>query len=306
MIDVAFIFPGQGAQEVGMGKEFYEQSPQAKAIFDTADKIISHLTDVTFNGPPEKLTSTAFCQPAIFTFSLAALAAFKAHPKFKNINPRFAAGLSLGELSSVIASGSLSFEEGLRLVERRSSFMEEATRLQKGKMAAIIGFEKEKIVTICQQTGAEVANFNAPDQIVITGEAAKVEEASRLMTEGGAKRVIALDVSGAFHSSLMKPGADKFTQELSKFHFKDAQFPVVSNVDGKPATGASHISSNLSNQITSSVQWVDSVNYIASQGVTTFIEIGPGNVLKGLIRKINRDLTVHNIRIPADIDALPV
>jgi [acyl-carrier-protein] S-malonyltransferase len=306
MNDVAFIFPGQGAQEVGMGREFYEQSPQAKEVFDSANQIIPQLTEVTFNGPQEKLTSTAFCQPAIFTFSLAALAACKAHPKFKNINPRFAAGLSLGELSAVVASGSLSFEEGLRLVERRSAFMEEATRLQKGKMAAIIGFEKEKIVAICKQTGAEIANFNAPDQIVITGQATKVEEASRLMTEGGAKRVIPLDVSGAFHSSLMKSGADKFTQELTKFSFKEAQFPIVSNVDGKPAIGSSHISSNLSKQITSSVQWIDSVHLIASQGVTTFIEIGPGNVLKGLIRKINRELTVHNIRIPADIDALPL
>ena len=304
--DIAFIFPGQGAQEVGMGKEFYESSPEAKSIFDSADKIIPNLKDVVFNGPQEKLTLTAFCQPGIFSFSVAALRALQAHPKYINLNPRFTAGLSLGEYSALVASGGLSFEEALKLVERRSFFMEEATKAAKGKMSAIIGFDKEKIVEICRKTGAEVANFNAPDQIVITGEAAKVEEAGKLMAEAGAKRVIPLDVSGAFHSSLMKPAADKFSQELTKFHFQTPSFPILSNVDANPCADPKQISSNLAKQITSSVQWVDTIHYIANQGVKTFLEIGPGNVLKGLIRKINKDLTVHNIRVPADIDNLPL
>lgn len=306
MIDVALIFPGQGAQEVGMGKEFYESSPAAKDIFDSADRIIPHLKEVVFNGPQEKLTLTAFCQPGIFSFSVAALKALQAHPKYKNCNPRFAAGLSLGEYSALVACGAASFEDALRLVERRSSFMEESTKLMKGKMSAILGLEKENIVAICRQTGAEVANFNAPDQIVITGDAVKVDAAGKLMGEAGAKRVIPLDVSGAFHSSLMKPAADKFVQELTKFHFHVPSFPILSNVDAVPCRDPKQISLNLAKQITSSVQWVDTINFITSQGVKTFLEIGPGNVLKGLIRKINKDLTVHNIRVPADIDSLPL
>lgn len=306
MINIALIFPGQGAQEVGMGKEFYETSPEAKAIFDSADKIIPNLKEVVFNGPQEKLTLTAFCQPGIFSFSVAALKALQANPKYKNCNPRFTAGLSLGEYSALVASGALSFEEALRLVERRSFFMEEATKLAKGKMSAIIGFDKDKIIEICKKIGAEVANFNAPDQIVITGEAIKVEEAGKLMAEAGAKRVIPLDVSGAFHSSLMKPAADKFASELNKFTFQKPQIPILSNVDAVPCSEPKRISTNLAKQITSSVQWVDTIQYIASQGVATFLEIGPGNVLKGLIRKINKDLTVHNIRTPQDIENLPL
>ena len=174
MTKVALIFPGQGAQTVGMGKEFYETSPEARRGFEKCDQLISGLTDVIFNGPQEKLTSTAFCQPAIFTYSIAALHAFQAHAKFKNIEPRFACGLSLGECTAVAASGALSFEEALKLVERRAAFMEEATQAQKGAMAAIIGFDKDKLVEICRNTGAEVANLNSPDQIVITGEAEKV------------------------------------------------------------------------------------------------------------------------------------
>ncbi len=306
MTKVALIFPGQGAQFVGMGKEFYEISPQARAVFSRADQIIQGLSEVIFNGPPEKLTSTQYCQPAILTFSIAALRALEVHPKFRNVVPQFACGLSLGEYSALAASGVLSFEETLRLVERRSFFMEEATRVEKGSMAAVIGMEKVKLIEICRQTGAEVANFNSLEQVVITGEAKKVARASVLIQEAGAKRIIPLDVSGAFHSILMHPAVSPFDEELKKVQFSRPSFPVVSNVDGKPTSDPAQIRRNLACQMTSSVQWVDSILSIAAQGVQIFLEIGPGNVLKGLIRKIDPSLQVYNIRRPEDIGQLPL
>ena len=290
-----------------MGKEFYENSPQAKAIFDEADEILHNgLTETIFNGPAEKLTQTAYCQPAILTFSIAALKAFEAHPKFKNVSLQFTAGLSLGEYSALVAAGALSFADALRLVERRSFFMEEATKTAKGAMAAIIGFDKEKLKVVCSKTGAEVANFNSNEQIVLTGHAEKVQAACALINQEGAKAVIPLEVSGAFHSTLMKPAAEKFARELVNVTIADSKIPVISNVDGKPTTGAAAVKKNLAKQITSSVQWVASIEYMAGQGIDTFIEIGPGKVLKGLLRKINPALKVFNIETPSDIEVLPL
>ena len=304
MTKVALIFPGQGAQEVGMGREFYEASAEARAVFDQADRVIRGLIDVTFNGPAEKLTSTAYCQPAIFTYSIAALRALQAHPKYKNIEPHFACGLSLGECTAAAASGALSFEDALRMVERRSAFMEEATKVKKGAMAAVIGFDRDRLVDICAQTGAQVANFNSPEQIVITGEADKVAAAAQWIEGQGAKRVVPLDVSGAFHSSLMGPAVAKFQEVLDALVFQKAAFPIVHNVNGRPADQPQDIRASLAKQIISSVQWVASIQYIAGQGVTDFLEIGPGNVLKSLIRKIDPALKVHNIRKPDDIERI--
>ncbi|MCB9721440.1 MAG: ACP S-malonyltransferase [Candidatus Omnitrophica bacterium] len=304
MTPVALIFPGQGAQFVGMGKEFYETSPEAREIFDRAEAIVPDLKAVMFDGPAEKLTATAFCQPGIFTMSMAALAALKADPVFTQFEPRYACGLSLGEYSAICAAGALDFEDALKLVLTRGSLMEEATKQQKGAMAAIIGFGKDELLKICAQTGAEVANFNSPEQIVITGEEAKVNAAADLIEAAGAKRVIPLDVSGAFHSSLMKSAADRFRDRLESVTLTAPTFPVLSNVDAQPVTVTGHILNNLAEQITSSVQWVDSIEAIAANGVTTFLEIGPGNVLKGLIRRINRDLKVVNIQKPSDIEQL--
>jgi [acyl-carrier-protein] S-malonyltransferase len=306
MKKIALIFPGQGAQKVGMGKELYDQCPAAKTVFDQANIVLGEsITQIIFEGPEEKLMSTAYCQPAIFTMSMAALAAFKASDKFSGVSVAYAAGLSLGEYGAMCAAGVLSFEDSLKLIQKRAAFMEEAAKANPGKMAAVIGFDKDKLVEICKAAGCEVANFNAPDQIVITGRASTVEKACQMITEAGCKKVIALDVSGAFHSSLMKPAADKFAQVLVSAPLKETDIKVVANVNGKPQQTSREVMDNLPMQIYSSVQWVDSVKFMASQGVTDMVEIGPGRVLKGLIRKIDPALNVHNIQVPEDISALP-
>jgi [acyl-carrier-protein] S-malonyltransferase len=304
MQPVALIFPGQGAQKIGMGKEFYEASAAARKVFDLADRMIPGLMEVAFNGPQEKLTSTAYCQPAILTMSMAALEAFKTHPKFQTCAVRYTAGLSLGEYTALAAAGNLSLEDALRLVERRAAFMEEATRQAKGAMAAILGFDQERIVAICRETNAEVANFNSPEQVVITGHADKVAAACQRLKEEGAK-VIPLEVSGAFHSTLMLPAAEKFKAVVESVKIHPSQITTIHNVHGQPAHSLQEIKSLLASQITSSVQWVDSMVYLIELGVTHFLEIGPGRVLKGLMKKIAPEATVTNIQVPADIDQLP-
>ncbi len=305
MTNVALIFPGQGAQRIGMGREFYDASPEARKIFDQAELIIgSGFKQIIFEGPQEKLTSTAYCQPAILTMSIAALKAFEAHSKFKNVRIRYAAGLSLGEYSALASAGVLSFEETLKLVVKRAAFMEEATKQAKGAMAAVIGFDAAKLKEICQQTGAEVANFNSKEQIVITGHADKVAAACELIKTAGAKTAIPLEVSGAFHSTLMRPAAVKFEQAVGSVVITPGALQVISNVNALPHTEVDQIRRNLVAQITSSVQWVASVEYMMSQGVSDFIEIGPGKVLRGLIRKIDANARVVNIEKPDDILAL--
>ncbi len=305
MKKAALIFPGQGAQKVGMGKELYDQSPAAKAVFDQADAILGEaLTRVIFEGPEEKLMTTAYCQPAIFTMSMAALAAFKASDKSAGVSVAYTAGLSLGEYGAMCAAGVLSFEDSLRLIQKRGAFMDEAARANPGKMAAVIGFDKDKLVDICRTAGCEVANFNAPDQIVITGTAATVDAACRMILEAGGKKVIPLDVAGAFHSSLMRTAADKFAQELIHTPLQVTDIKVVTNVNAQPELSPDEIRANLPKQIFSSVQWVDSVRFMASQGVTDMVEIGPGRVLKGLVRKIDPSINVQNIQTFEDIAAL--
>lgn len=304
MINVALIFPGQGAQKVGMGKEFYETSPQAKTVFEKAELLVGEgFKTIVFEGPQDILTQTKYCQPAILTMSMAAFAAFEAHPKYKEFNVRFAAGLSLGEYSALAAAGMLTFEDALTLVGQRASFMEEAAKEAKGGMAAVIGFDARKLKNICQKTGAEVANYNSREQIVITGHADKVVKACELIkTEGG--KVIPLEVSGAFHSSLMAPAAQKFAGAIGPVALGPGKVTVLSNVNALPHEKDADIRRNLVSQITSSVQWVACIQYMVSHGVTHFIEIGPGKVLRGLIRKIDPALKVANIEKPEDILAL--
>ena len=248
--------------------------------------------------------STACCQPAIFTMSAAALEAFRAIDQFRKVSVKYTAGLSLGEYGAMYAAGVLSFEETLKLIQKRGTFMEEAAKANSGKMAAIIGFDQDQLVAICKEAGCEVANFNAPDQIVITGLAATVEMACQMITAAGGKKVIPLDVAGAFHSSLMKPAADRFAEVLKSVNFAVTDIKVITNVNAKPEMTSDEIRANLPKQIYSSVQWVESVRFIASQGITDLVEIGPGRVLKGLIRKIDPTLQVHNIQSSQDLAAL--
>jgi [acyl-carrier-protein] S-malonyltransferase len=306
MRSIALIFPGQGAQKVGMGQELYNTVPAARAVFEKANQVLGEdISRIVFEGPEDKLMSTAYCQPAIFTMSMAALEAFRASDKSRNVSVKFTAGLSLGEYGAMCAAGVISFADTLKLIQKRGAFMEEAVRANPGKMAAIIGFDKDKLVAICQTAGCEVANFNAPDQIVITGKIDAVTKACQLVTEAGGKKVIPLDVSGAFHSSLMRPAAEKFAEALKGFELKSTDVKVISNVTGAPQLSADEIRQNLPKQIYSSVKWVDSVTFLSAQGITDLVEIGPGRVLKGLIRKIDPALNVHNVQVPDDIAALP-
>lgn len=305
MKNIALIFPGQGAQKVGMGKDLYDANPAARAVFDKADQLMDGtLCRTIFEGPEEALMATASCQPAIFTMSAAALEAFRQSDKFKNVSVKYTAGLSLGEYGAMYAAGVLSFEETLRLIQKRGAFMEEAAKSNPGKMAAVIGFDKDQLVDVCKRAGCEVANFNAPDQIVITGRASAVETACRMITEAGGKKVIPLDVAGAFHSSLMKPAADRFAEVIKDVHFSVTDIKVITNVNARPQMTAGEIRENLPRQICSSVQWVDTVRLLASQGITDMVEIGPGRVLKGLIRKIDPALSVQNLQGADDLAGL--
>ena len=235
--------------------------------------------------------------------SVAALEAFRGSVQFKDYSVKYTAGHSLGEYAALVASRVLTFEDALRLVQKRASLMEEATKRAKGTMAAVIGFDPIKLVEICRQTGAEVANFNSNEQIVISGDSPKVQAAMEAIKLAGGQKIIPLTVSGAFHSSLMSTAAAGFSEALKDVDLHSPIVPVLSNVTGQLHLPA-EMAKNLAAQINSSVQWVNCVNYMASQGITHFIEIGPGKVLKGLIRRINPAVAVFNIEKPSDIEAL--
>lgn len=305
--EITLIFPGQGAQYVGMGKELYLHFQPARDIFDRAEKLTGlEIRRACFTGPEEFLKMTAICQPAILTLSIACLNTLLAHPKSKNFSFKFAAGLSLGEYPALVAAGALSFDEAITLVKSRAEFMEEEALAHPGKMAAIIGLDKEKAQRIALNNGVEVANLNAPGQVVISGLADNIEKAKELCLQEGARTAVILETSGAFHSSLMKGAAVRFFEVLKTAKINAAQFPIISNVTALPETAPELIRQNLATQITSPVRWEESIRYIAAQGVNTFLEIGPGKVLKGLLRRINPALTVYNLKNPSDLDSLPL
>ncbi|MBN1353301.1 MAG: ACP S-malonyltransferase [Candidatus Omnitrophica bacterium] len=304
MEQVAYIFPGQGSQYVGMGKELYESHPEAKDIFDRANEILKFdLVKLCFEGPGDELTATENSQPAILVHSIASLAVLEKNASEK-FTPLFAFGLSLGEYTSLIASGCLTFEDGLKLVRKRGQFMQQACDKTAGKMASIIGMELGEIEKLCKGFGCEIANLNCPGQVVISGSAASVELTASTAKEKGAKRAIMLDVSGAFHSSLMTPAKDKLEKEINTVTFGVPKYPIISNVTASPATDPEEIKRNLIVQMNTRTLFEASVNYVASQGVKTYLEIGPGTVLKGLLRKIDKSLNTLNFDKTGDFSVL--
>ncbi|MCU0651201.1 MAG: ACP S-malonyltransferase [Candidatus Omnitrophica bacterium] len=299
MEKVAFLFAGQGSQYAGMGKDLYENFPEARQVFDKACEVLGiDLKKLAFEGPDQVLKPTNISQPAIVTMTIAAYEAFK---KIHGVVPVFCAGLSLGEYSALIASGSISFSEGISLIKKRGEIMEEAAKKHPGKMAAVIDLASDKLADICKNTGAQIANLNCPGQTVITGTADAVAKASAAAQEAGAKRVIQLEVSGGFHSSLMKEASLELEAVLNTINIKDAQIPVISNYTAQPQTDAKAIRADLVSQIYSSVRWEESMRCILAQGVTRFVEFGPGKVLKGLMRRIDPSAQVYSIEKKDDI-----
>ena len=305
MVDAALIFPGQGAQYVGMGKDLYENYPQAKEVFDKANDILKiDIKKLCFEGSKEELSTTRISQPAILTTSIAALKAFQASPYYSQITPRFSLGLSLGEYTALVAAGSISFDDALILVKRRGELMEEASNKNPGKMACVIGMDISAVEVLCKGIGCEIANLNCPGQVVISGKTTNVELFASLAKEKGAKRVLMLDVSGPFHSSLMTSARDKLKDNIERSQISPTVLSFVSNVDAKVQSDPKVIKENLMTQVNSKTLWEESIKLVASSGIKLFIEVGPGQVLKGLLKKIDPKLEVKNIATHQDIVSL--
>lgn len=300
----AFLFPGQGSQSVGMGKLFLEKNLKAAEIFESADNRLDFsLSEVIFDGPEERLKLTENTQPAILTTSIAALQAVQE----AGIQADFAAGHSLGEYSALVAAGALSFEDAVYAVRQRGLYMEEAVPAGEGAMSAILGLDNEKLVEITDLVTSEgesvqLANLNAPGQIVISGTAKGVEIAGVRAQEAGAKRVLPLNVSGPFHSRLMEPAAEKFKTILDEITVRDAEFPVIANVTANEMETASDIYENLLAQLYSPVRWEETIRKMLDLGVDTFVEIGPGNVLCGLVKRVHRRAKALPVQDPESLE----
>ena len=291
----AYIFPGQGAQFVGMGFDLYEKSAQAKALFEAANGILGFsITDIMFSGTDEDLKQTKVTQPAIFLHSVILSKVLG-----KNFAPQMVAGHSLGEFSALVANGTLSFEDGLQLVAKRAAAMQKACELQPGTMAAVLGLEDAKVEELCATIDGIVtpANYNCPGQLVISGELKAVEAACEKMKEAGAKRALVLPVGGAFHSVLMKPAEEELAAAIEQTAFHKPLCPVYQNVTTTAVSDENAIKTNLIKQLTAPVKWTQSVEQMIADGATEFIEVGPGKVLQGLVKKINKEAVVASAEI---------
>ena len=293
--NIAFLFPGQGSQAVGMGKSLAEQYAVARHTFAEADEALGYkLSQLCFDGPEEQLKLTEITQPAILTVSVAAFRVLAE----KGLRPGFVAGHSLGEYSAHVAAGTLSFQDAVRTVRNRGKYMQEAVPVGVGAMAAILGLELERVTALCHDAAqgevCEPANINSAEQIVISGHKAAVERAATLATERGAKRAVLLQVSAPFHCSLMKPAQDRLAADLVALAFQKPAVPVVCNVDAALVTDVERSRDALVRQVTGAVKWEQSMRLLIAQGVQTFVEVGPGKVLCGLMRQIDRTKTALN------------
>jgi [acyl-carrier-protein] S-malonyltransferase len=302
MSKTALLFAGQGAQVVGMGKDLAEKFPSARAWFDSANAALGYdLAGICFNGPETELTKTENAQPGIFLVSWVAFQLLK--EQVPNLKFDATAGLSLGEFTALTAAGVMSFEDGLRVVRQRGKFMQEACDATRGGMAAVIGLDEAPTREVCAQAGVVLANLNCPGQLVISGEADKIEKACELAKAKGARKAIPLPVAGAYHSPLMAGAQPKLQSELAKIKMSPPIVPVISNVTAQPHHSPVEISTRLVEQVTSSVLWENSMRHLLSQGFTRFIELGPGAALSGFMKRIDKSAQMLNVADSASLEA---
>jgi [acyl-carrier-protein] S-malonyltransferase len=288
----AYVFPGQGAQYPGMGKDLYENSAEAKALFEQANEILGfRITDIMFEGSADDLKQTKVTQPAIFLHSVLLA------KTLNDFAPGMVAGHSLGEFSALVAAGALTFEDGLKLVSKRALAMQKACEVEPSTMAAIVGLDDEVVEEVCKSIDEVVvaANYNCPGQLVISGSVPGIDKACELLTEKGAKRALKLPVGGAFHSPLMEPAREELAAAIEATGIQKPVCPVYQNVSARPVTNPSEIKQNLIAQLTAPVKWTQTVNNMIAGGATSFTEIGPGKVLQGLVKKVDRSMETSGI-----------